>query len=383
VDYDKELDDHIIDILYASKGTKRYFNELLKILNDRYYKKTKVSKRTLTIHLNKMEAQKIIERDDRTKRYKRYVWLSPYTIIQRKYHLPFNGVTDVKTTLNMDAIKEEKDKKLALFLILAFGYGCDKFKVDRSEEPRSSGLFSADPILKNYDISYYKEVGFSLSDLKSDFGGSSPVQTLLALNNFNEQEIETMLQEIIEHDEIPVRKIFSEDKEIRYYIDDAVLEGFLYSCVEILVDLIRRMEKQWCLLLKKPTKDESSWFSFVFGKEYITQMFLEIEDIKGNEKSFNDLCINYYYRDWKEDPKRIAEHITMMERSFPDCYTKKGIEKGLEIDDRKIQQDLNLIDSNKQFIRIKTQYSWILPSIKYLIRARFSKNLYTSDFFDK
>lgn len=369
MDYDRELDEHIIEVLEENGGTKRFFNELLKILNGRYYTKgTKLRPRTLTKHLDIMEKQEIIERDPK-KPYKRYVWLHPNTIIQRKYNF-FNGVEGVRTTISKEEKKKEKDRKLALFLMLFLGYGRDRIIGD-----------SIDKFL------HYKEAGFSASDLKRNAVGSSPIQSLFAFNKFGEDEIEDMFKEISEYHDIPLRKyLTSDNKEIGYYINDEILESFLYWCVEILVVLIRRMEKEWYFLFKKPTRDESSWLYFVCGKESVTNLFTKIEDNKTKKKTVKELYIEYYNLNENRSPERLDRYLKMLESSFPDYFTKRGVKKDLDIADRRIQQDLEFIDSNKNkeyFLPIKTRYGWILDSIKDIIRPRFSKRMYASNFFDK
>jgi DNA-binding HxlR family transcriptional regulator len=371
VDYDLKLDEYIIEVLEENGGTKRYFNDLIRLLNERYYTKaTKLRPRTLTKHLNIMEKQKIIERDPK-KPYKRYVWLHPNTIIQRKYHI-FKGVEGVKSAANKEEEKEERERKLALFLIFFLGYGRDKVL--------------GNP--KDLKFLHYKEPGFLPSDIKSDAFGTSPLQTLLAFNRFSSDERDRMFREITsighKHHEIPMNKILSSDeKEIGYRINDDILQYFLYWCVEVLVALIRRMEKEWYLLTKKPKKDEKNWAYFVCGKDYLTYLFMKIEENKSTKKTVKELFISYFYQDWKDDPQRIERHMRTTEKTFPDYFTKPGILKQLETDDRKIQQTLEFFDSNKAyFLQIKSRYAWILRTIKDIIRPTFSKKMYVSEYFD-
>ena len=125
MEYDKDLDDAIINELYfKNSNLKRGYNELYSLVNDNYFKKKKcninkdLSRSTFNFHLHKLLSENVLEKHDSgMKGSKIPYFLSKKTIIEIKYK-----IFEIKSKREQQKIKEsdaERHKKLYLLLLFA------------------------------------------------------------------------------------------------------------------------------------------------------------------------------------------------------------------------------------------------------------------------
>jgi DNA-binding HxlR family transcriptional regulator len=387
----KEIDNEIYRLL--SPNTKLHFNEILRQLKENNYK---TNPETLSVHLNKMINQKILEREPYIKPGKKvYYWLSNKTKFEFDWNI-FTGIKDVKLKkLTKEEREKERKKKLILFLLITASHGYTGYR--RSLEFKAGNLLVLDSKGKPAGVTTYNEPGFSAKDLDVDdeFAHLSLGSNFLVLNRFNRDKIEDIIAELSKKDTyLKLREISSSDgKETRFDIPDETLKSFLNSCTTIIKYMLNMLRQKWFILLIKPQREEFEWFEFMIGEENAKVFFSNIEENKRQRRTIRERYIKFdpfnkifgkeivdktiesiknlqYQIEKGLEGEKLIKHLEAVNQGkfkLPDSYLEKSIKNNIRSMEQIMKIDFKDINNKSEYTELKIKYPWIISQIRDII----------------
>ena len=390
--YDPDTDEDIIKSIETSEEGKYSFNELKKEFS--------TSPRTLTKHLNILEARNIIERDKIDvpwSRKKRYIWLTQNTKIKRKYYGSFRlDYRNVKGLCKdkKDMIEKDRQKyrrmKLVLFLLFALASGYIGYKNSSKggvvikggyyQEGKATNSIATTRTVSAID----PEPGFSPNDLERRDYQLSIIQNSMRLNRFEKDETDEIMNEIAKYKEIELERFLYNGK-IRYKIIDKTLKKFLIYCCNIITTLVQVMRAYFFLFNKQGETDERQWYYDILGDETAIVFFQQIEENQAEKKTIRDLYIEFYQYDKqfpndKDNRKSINQVIQSCLKLDKDFFTKKKLENRLlsksnhnSLVAQLIMDSEDINQRQEEFEKLKDKYPFIFDEIKNIVNPPFSQ----------
>lgn len=403
--YDPDLDDDIIKTIENNKEGKCSFNELKNIL--------KISSRTLTKHLTILEdeTRNIIERDKNKTKIpwstgtKRYIRLTQNTKTKRKYYGPFRlDYRNVKGLCKDKKMELEKDTqkyrrtKLVLYLLFSLASGYLGYKSSSKKGVVINGGNDREGNSTTKTVAATKpEIGFSPNDLERRDYQLSIIQTSMRLNRFEKEEAEDLLNEIVEYKEIDI-KPFHYNGQIRYKIEDETLQDFFIYCRNIITTLIHVMRAYFFFHFNKQEEpEERQWFYNIVGDETANTFFQKIEENQAENKTIQNLYIEFYQHD-KKSLDSIIQNCKKLDKDF---FTKKKLENRLlgksnpnslvyqlimdseDINQRQEKYEHPTEGNRYPFIQLKDKYPFLFDGdeLKNLVNPPFSRKWFKIDLF--
>ena len=402
--YDPDNDEDIIKAIETSEEWKYSFNELKKELD--------TTSRTLTKHLNILEARNIIERDkieNPWSRKKRYIRLTQNTKIKRKYYGTFRlDYSNVKGLCKDKRDMMEKDRqkhrrmKLVLFLLFALAFGYIGYKNSSKEGGVViKGVEQEDGKATNFTIATTTnrtvsaidpEPGFSPNDLERRDYQLSIIQTIMRSNRFEKDETDEIINEIAKYNDIKLERFLYNGK-IRYKIVDKTLKEFLSYCCNIITTLVQVMRAYFFLFNKQGEPDERQWFYDIIGDETANTFFQLIEENKAEKKTIRDLYIEFHQYDKqfpndKDNKKFVNQVIKGCLKLDKDFFTKKKLENRLldksnpnSLVAQLIIDNKDINNRQKEFEQLKDKYPFIFDEIKNIVNPPFSQKWFKLFFY--
>lgn len=400
--YDPDTDENLIKAIETSEEGKYSFNELKKELA--------TSARTLTKHLNILEARNIIERDKIEipwSRKKRYIRLTQNTKIKRKYYGSFRlDYRNVKALCKdkKDMIEKDRQKyrrmKLVLFLLFALASGYIGYKnslskggviikgLDQEDGNATKSIATTNRTVTALD----PEPGFSPNDLERRDYQLSIIQTSMRSNRFEKDETDEIMNEISKYKEIELERFLYNGK-IRYEIVDKTLKEFLIYCCNIITTLVQVMRAYFFLFNKQGEPDERQWFYDILGDETANAFFQQIEENKAEKKTIRDLYIEFYQYDRqfpndKDNRKFVNQVIQSCLKLDKDFFTKKKLENRLlsrsnhnSLVAQLITDSEDINQRQEKFEQLKEKYPFIFDEIKDIENPPFSQKWFKIKLF--
>jgi hypothetical protein len=392
--YDPDTDENIIKTIENSEEGKCSFNEVKKELG--------TTARTLTKHLNILEARNIIERDKIEipwSRKKRYIRLTQNTKIKRKYYGSFKlDYRNVKGLCKDKKYQIDKDRqkyrrmKLVLFLLFALASGYTGYKnlskeggvVIKGGDYQEGNTTNYNATATTRTVSAIDpEPGFSPNDLERSDYQLSIIQTGMRLNRFEKDETDEIMSEIAKYKEVKLER-FLHNGKIRYKIVDEALKEFLIYCCNIITTLIQVMRAYFFLFNKQGEPDERQWFYDIVGDETANAFFRQIEDNKAEKKIIRDLYIEFYQYDKrfpndKDNRKFVNRVIQCCLKLDEDFFTKKKLENRLlskfnhnSLVAQLIMDSVDINQKQEELEQLKDKYPFIFDELKNIVNPPFS-----------
>jgi hypothetical protein len=271
---------------------KLHFNGILEALKEYYHA---ITNRILSLHLSRLEDQRIIERSDFKPGLGRFCWLAKNIKLALQLELPINVKSERGEFSLWPETHTDKNKKSYLLLLSLAAIGVSV------PEPVEDDLNP--PLGAFYDNRQHK--AFTMSKPLPDISASDFLHTARDFNNNrrfhyvkfkNISEVEWYFQKLMEFEppilgpaeEIEwIKKVRHERKlklppseegeEKRYGIIDKKLHEFLSYCVgmlgstEIIMDHVWRYERS-------QIAEEIEWYRYIYGEDYTKRYFTRINE---------------------------------------------------------------------------------------------------------
>lgn len=298
----KAINDKKIIQKYAleDKKTKKkreelHFDGILKAVEELYGRA--ITHRILSLHLEALEKQKIIERDPFKAGNPRFYRLIKNSRLALELELPVKVQTkreenvrhsSRKNNILLRETKEQRNKKVYLLLmsLVAIGFSVPEPVNDNSKV--EAGVFDIGN--KPHKMSA-KLPGVSISDFFHKYRDSTNGWRFSYVKFKNESEVKWYFDKLSEY-EPPLIKPISEiewikreqlqnrlswpvEGETRYGIVDRQLHEFLLDCIGLLGQTQILIEHIW-KYKRRPKREEVEWYQFLYGKHYTSSFFTKI-----------------------------------------------------------------------------------------------------------
>lgn len=295
--YDREIKKRREKQEGGMKGEQRqlklHFNGISEALKE-YYRP--ITNRILSLHLDRLEDQRIIKRSEFKPGLGRFCWLSENTKLALQLELPLKVKSERGEFSLWPEKHTEKNKKMYL-LVLSFatiGFSVPEPVKDdypplgafydnkqnkaftASPSPPLPGSSSSDFLHRHRDF----ENGWRFHYVK--FKDTSEVEWYFKKLTEFEPPILSPVEQIewIKKDRLKKKLEWppvGEGKEIRYGIADKRLHEFLSYCIGMFGSTERIMEHIWSYE-RNPMTEETDWYRYIFGADYSKSYFLRVNE---------------------------------------------------------------------------------------------------------
>jgi hypothetical protein len=252
-----------------------------------------ISNRILSLHLNRLEDQKIIERSEFKPGLARFCWLSKNTKLALQLELPIKVKSERGEFLLWPEKHTEKNKKMYLLLLslATIGFSVPKPVEDELDPPlgafydnKQNKAFTASTPLPDISASdfFHKhrdfDNGWRFHYIK--FKDTSEVEWYFQKLMEFEPPILSSAEQIDWIKKYRLEKNLKwppveEGEETRYGIADKKLRDFMQLSIGLFGYTEMVMRYTW-RYKRNPTLEEKEWFSYIYGKARSNSYFIEV-----------------------------------------------------------------------------------------------------------
>jgi DNA-binding MarR family transcriptional regulator len=251
--WDNALDERIIRIIENNDG-KSYFYQLEKEMG--------VSRKTLNVHLKRLERQNTIEKDPNPQiGKKRYIRLTFKAILRKSL-----GILEGAHSGNMSPTRNKKLIRL-LFVMVGRSYAGHEYLKDGSikDRPRRKGPRLVSDFIRS-------DPGISLDDVVN------PNIFTRIVDDFSPEEIAESINRLRKQKIFVPSAASSGDIHFRFDLEYARLLPFINESYLILDILISRMTFKWLRVSRKATPEQIDWFISIVGKREMKNFFSGLDE---------------------------------------------------------------------------------------------------------
>jgi hypothetical protein len=374
---------------------KLHFNGILEALKEYYHA---ITNRILSLHLARLEDQRIIERSDFKPGLGRFCWLSKNIKLALQLELPIKVKSERGEFSLWPEKHTDKNKKsyLLLLSLAAIGVSVPKPVEDDSNPPL--GAF--------YDNRQHK--AFTMSKPLPDISTSDFLHTDRDFNNNrrfhyvkfkNISEVEWYFQKLMEFkppmlgpaEQIEwIKKVRHERKlklppseegeEKRYGIVDKRLHEFMSYCVGMFGFTETIMDHIWSYK-RKPRDEEIEWYRYIYGEDDAKRYFTRINE----ERTHLERIIGKTDRERKRaraaaeaDYKTCHEDGDFQSPKYNTAYKIQmhfvGIERADSIKSMSYYWHQKL--SSEEYRDVRTNYGIITDALMNIAYPDFMENIF-------
>jgi len=278
--HERQLDEIVVNELRNEALNFTQIYELLLNLN------RKISKTTVSRHLQKMESQGIVYKDGKTRRYNtKLYYLSPSAQQELRFGI-FEGVKSKREVRkhyeeieNESLSNTEKNKKMYVLLLLQSASGSSRWSVVDKAEPGLSSRYN--PRTRRYEtIEQYELPGVTIGDIVGH--KHEGLDHIFQHENFEESETENCIKILQEEFDLydKIKPMYRENGEVGIEIIDDLLKEFFQMCGAIFAYVDIRISKT--LVCKRGVRkglllDALKWFISFFGRDRLNSLYNRME----------------------------------------------------------------------------------------------------------